>query len=195
MSRSVFRVLAFSLIVLMWMSLAPQPSHGQINFAPPRGANAISPTMSPDRPAAQAPRARAAVTRQETDRPATERRRSVSVVHAASSDPAPTHEGSPSRINDSQANASHANKMSASTPYTSMLYPVYLRSLNVRDEDPTEESAEDPTGAPDETLAPATRTETIHSRGNAEAHTVPAPSQQTASSPIRVSSYRVGQKL
>ena len=192
MSRSVSYIFAFGLVTLVWMSLAPQPSHGQINFAPPRGANAISPTMPmPDRQASQAPKARAAVARQEADRRAAEGRRSMSVVRSASFDPAPGHEVSPPQVDDSQANDVYANETPTSKPYTSTLYPVYLRSLNVRDEDPTE----DPTASPDKSLAPATHTETIHSGGKEEAHAVLAPSRQTASDPIRVSSYRVGQKL
>lgn len=183
MSRFVSHMFAFGLVAVVWVSLAPQSSHGQINFAPPRGANAISPTMSTlDRPAAQAPKAKAVTAHRETTRQDSERRQITPAAFAASSDAAPLHQMAPTSNGvSSHASAdfsSGTNRAVSPARYTSTLYPAYLRSLNVRDEDP-----ESPPYA-----------EAMQSSDGAGPHTASSPSPPRTDY-IRVSSYRVGQTL
>lgn len=161
MSRIVSSILAFGLVSLVWMSLIPQASHGQIAFAPPRGANAISPTMpAPDRPAPQSPE------------PVTE----TAAKATSSNGPQPSRE---TRAVSTDLQPEHY--AAAPAPYSSLLYPAYLRSLNLRGEE----------------SEPWVSPEAAHSPGNATTRSIrPASGRwpQDVATHIQVASYRVGQQ-
>lgn len=115
MPRFISFILILGLVSLMWMSLVPGPAHGQIAFAPPRGANAISQTMpAPVRSASQGP---TPVTETTAETTPLNRRQTLRKTRAVAIELTSAHYGA------------------APTPYSSMLYPAYLRSLNLLGEE------------------------------------------------------------
>jgi hypothetical protein len=176
-------MLAFGLVAVVWMSLATASSHGQINFAPPRGANATSPTMSsPDRPAAQPSEAEAVTAHRETIRPAPKRQHATSTTLVTSSNAESERQvASTSSSHSPYASADVPSATSPAVspaPFRSPLYPVYLRSLNIRAED-----------SESRTEAGAMR-----SSDGSGSHVASSPSPPRPNY-IHVSSYRVGQRL
>ncbi len=183
MSRSVPRVLAFGLVALVWLSLAPPSSHGQISFVPPRGANAISPTMStPKRPALQAPTVKAATTHQATTDQAIARQTPVnrhpsSTTLAVSSDVLYTADP----LYTNEVVPALTRNIGDSAPYTSALYPAHLRSLNLREEESGPWFSHEAAHSAGTTTTQSTRLSSPSSMPEVADH-------------IQVASYRVGQQ-
>jgi len=161
MSRFVSSILASGLVSLMWMSLAPGPAQGQIAFAPPRGANAISQTMPA--PVRSAPEGRAPVAETTAEATPLNRRQTLRGTRAVAIELTPAHYGA------------------APTPYSSMLYPAYLRSLNLLGEE----------------SEPSVSREAAQSAENATARSTPPTGSSwppSVADPIQIASYRVGQQ-